>query len=55
MKHIFIILSEKRVIHYSNYYIEFSPPLDTTPAVFGTQVKNIKSKLKHEYKLLMHF
>lgn len=30
--------TEKKAQHYSNYYIEFIPPLDSAPAVFGTQL-----------------
>lgn len=33
-----VTVIQKKVQHYSNYYIEFVPPLDATPAVFGTQL-----------------
>jgi hypothetical protein len=33
-----VTVIQKKVQHYSNYYIEFVPPLDCAPAVFGTQL-----------------
>jgi len=33
-----VTVIQKKVQHYSNYYIEFVPPLDNSPAVFGTQL-----------------
>lgn len=33
-----VTVIQKKVQHYSNYYIEFVPPLDCSPAVFGTQL-----------------
>jgi len=33
-----VTVIQKKAQHYSNYYIEFVPPLDNSPAVFGTQL-----------------